>query len=64
MNIVAVRLNITLNLISFKSSNNITRPIYYIGLLLNDRYKIKRKLGKGQFGLVYLVDDTKIDDIK
>ena len=33
----------------------------YIGLLLSDRYKIKEKLGKGAFGAVYLVDDTKID---
>jgi serine/threonine protein kinase len=32
-----------------------------MGLFLNDRYEVKRKLGKGAFGLVYLVDDTKID---
>ena len=33
----------------------------YIGLFLNDRYEIKKKLGKGAFGTVYLVYDTKID---
>ena len=49
-----------------KNSNYITKKSKefqdsYIGLLLNERYKVKRKLGKGSFGLVYLVDDTKID---
>ena len=33
----------------------------YIGLFLNDRYKLVKRIGKGSFGLVYLVDDTKID---
>ena len=33
----------------------------YIGLFLSDRYEVKKKLGKGAFGLVYLVDDTKIE---
>ena len=34
----------------------------YISLLLIDRYEIKRNLGEGKFGTVYLVDDTKIDN--
>jgi hypothetical protein len=36
----------------------------YINLFLNDRYDVKIKLGRGTFGSVYLVDDTKIDDIR
>lgn len=33
----------------------------YIGELLNYRYQVVKKIGKGSFGSVYLVDDTKID---
>ena len=33
----------------------------YISELLNGRYQVVRKLGKGSFGAVYLVNDTKID---
>ena len=32
----------------------------YIGEILNDRYKVVKKIGYGAFGPVYLVDDTKI----
>ena len=35
-----------------------------IGLFLYDRYEVKRKLGEGTSGFVYLVNDTKTDDIK
>ena len=33
----------------------------YIAEFLSDRYLVVRKIGKGFFGSVYLVDDTKID---
>ena len=36
----------------------------YINLLLSDIYDVKIKLGKGAFGSVYLVDDTKIGDLR
>lgn len=32
----------------------------YIGKIYNDRYKVEKKLGKGAFGSVYLVNDIKI----
>ena len=33
----------------------------YIGKIINERFEVVKKLGKGSFGLVYLVNDTKID---
>lgn len=33
----------------------------YFGKLINERFEVVKKLGKGSFGLVYLVDDKKIE---
>ena len=32
-----------------------------IGLILSGRYQVVKKIGSGAFGLVYLVNDIKID---
>lgn len=32
----------------------------YIGEIFKDRYKVKEKIGKGSFGIVYLVCDINL----
>jgi formylglycine-generating enzyme required for sulfatase activity len=36
-------------------------PIISKGMIINDRYEIKNKLGEGAFGYVYLAKDLKLD---